>query len=158
MRGGPEEHAHVEHFGGNAGGAAGGKGCLFPFLRKSPETEDVHKGSRDDVRAGKRAGAVAITVSRTTFASRPTKVPAPPRRRMCDTGHDDPGLQPEDLLRRHTEQQEINVISIKTVVAVHPTRIARTTSVRWTSFCMHVGLVPSRNKHAKNVAARTREC
>ena len=24
-----------------------------------------------------------------------------------------------------------------------------TTSARWTSFCMHLGLVPSRNKHAK---------
>ena len=51
-RGGPEEHAH-----GNAGGAAGGKGYLLPFLRRSPQTEDVHKGPWDDVRAGKRAGA-----------------------------------------------------------------------------------------------------
>ena len=100
--------------------------------------------------SGKRAETVAMTVSRTTFASRPlTKVPAPPRGRICDTGHDDPGLQQEDLLRRPTEQQEIHVIPIKTAVAVHPTRIARTTSARWTSFCMHVGLVPSRNKHAK---------
>ena len=75
-RGGPEEHAHVEYFGGNARGAAGGKGYLLPFLRRSPETEDVHKGPRDDVRHESRG--VATTVSRTTFASRPTKVPAPP--------------------------------------------------------------------------------
>ena len=54
--GGLEEHAHVEQFGCNAG-AAGGKGYLFPFVRRSPEMEDVHKGPRDDARAGKRAGA-----------------------------------------------------------------------------------------------------
>ena len=41
----------------------------------------------------------------------------------CDTGHDDPGMEPADLLRRHTEQLEINVIPIKTAVAVHRTRI-----------------------------------
>ena len=45
--------------------------------------------------------------------------------------------------------RKVNVIPIKIAVAVHRTCIARTTSVRWTSFCMHVGLVPSRNKHAK---------
>ena len=55
-RGGQEEHAHVEYSGGNAG-AAGGKVYLVPFSRRSPETEDVHKGPRDDVRAGKSAGA-----------------------------------------------------------------------------------------------------
>ena len=53
-RGGPEEHTHVENFGGNAGGAAGGKGNHRPFLRRRPETEDVHKGPGDDVR--KEAG------------------------------------------------------------------------------------------------------
>ena len=37
----------------------------------------------------------------------------------------------------------------KIAVTKHPQRIARTTSARWTSFCMHLGLVPSRNKHAK---------
>ena len=37
----------------------------------------------------------------------------------------------------------------KIAVTEHPTRIARTTSARWTSLCMHLGLVPSRNKHAK---------
>ena len=73
---GPEEHAHVEYFRGNAGGAVGGKGYLFPFLRRSPETTDVHKGPRDDVRAGKRAGA-------SRKRSRPlTKVPAPPWREV----------------------------------------------------------------------------
>ena len=46
-RGGPEKHAHVEYSGGNAGG----KGYLLPFLHRSPETEDVLKGPRDDVRA-----------------------------------------------------------------------------------------------------------
>ena len=33
-RGGPEEYAHVEYFGSNAGGAAGGKEYLLPFLRR----------------------------------------------------------------------------------------------------------------------------
>ena len=51
---------------------------------------------------------------------------------MCDTGHDDPGLQPADLLRRHTEQQEIIVIPIKAAVAVHRTRIARKSGARQT--------------------------
>ena len=60
---------------------------------------------------------------------------------MCDTGHDDPGLQPTDLLRRHTEQQEINVIPIKTVVAVHGTRVARKSSALQTSFLAHLGSV-----------------
>ena len=32
----PEEHVHVAYFGGNAGGAAGGKGYLIPFLRRRP--------------------------------------------------------------------------------------------------------------------------
>ena len=80
-----------------------------PFLRRSSETEDVHKGLRDDVR--QESWGVATAVSRTTFASRPlTKAGAAPGR-MCDTGHDDPGLQPADL-RRHTERKEINVIPI----------------------------------------------
>ena len=91
-----------QHFKGNAGGAAGGNGYLLPFLRRSAETEDVHKGPRDDVRASKSAGGVAITVSPTTFGSLPQKVPAPPQNKVFNTGHDDPGLQPADLLRRHT--------------------------------------------------------
>ena len=57
--------------------------------------------------------------------SPPTKVPSPPQGRVCDTGHDDPGLQPADLLHHYTEQQEINVIPIKTAVAVHRSRVAR---------------------------------
>ena len=55
-RGGPEEHADAEYFWATRV-AAGGNGYLSPFLRRSPETTDVHKGPRDDVRAGKRAGA-----------------------------------------------------------------------------------------------------
>ena len=67
---------------------------------------------------------------------------------MCDTGHDDPGLQPADLLRRHTEQQEINVIPIKTAVAVHRTRIARKSGARQTSFLAHLGSVLFENQYA----------
>ena len=37
----------------------------------------------------------------------------------------------------------------KIAVTKHPTRIARKTSAWWTSLCMHLGLVPSQNKHAK---------
>ena len=76
--------------------------------------------------------------SRTTIASPPQNVPAPPRGRMCDTGHDDPGLQPADPLRRHTEQQKINVILIKTVVAVHRTCVVRKNGARQTSFLAHL--------------------
>ena len=43
----------------------------------------------------------------------------------------------------------IDLLLDRIAVTEHPTRIARTTSARWTSFCMHLGLVPSRNKHAK---------
>ena len=61
--------------------------------------------------------------------------------RMCDTRHDDPGLQPADL-RRHTEQKEINVIPIKTAVAVQRTRVARKSGARQTSSLAHLGSVP----------------
>ena len=44
-----------------------------------------------------------------------------------------------DLLRRHTEEQEINIIPIKTAVAVHRTRIARKNGARQTSFLAHQG-------------------
>ena len=69
-------------------------------------TQEARDGGCPQRSTGRRARrqesrGVATTDSRTTFASRPTKVPAPPRERMCDTGHDDPGLQPADLLRRH---------------------------------------------------------
>ena len=78
-RGGPEEHAHIEYSGGNAGGAAGGKGYLLPFSRRSPETEDVHKRSTGRRARRQENRGVPTTVSRTTFASRQlTKVPAPP--------------------------------------------------------------------------------
>ena len=40
-----------------------------------------------------------------------------------------------------TEQQEINAIPIKTVVAVHRTRIARNSGARQTSFLAHLGSV-----------------
>ena len=60
---------------------------------------------------------------------------------MCDTEHDDPGLQPADLLRRHTEQQEIIVIPIETAVAVHRTRIARKSGAWQASFLAHLGSV-----------------
>ena len=53
-----------------------------------------------------------------------------PRRTRCDTGHVDPGVQPVDLLRRYTEQQEINVIPTRTAVAVHRTHIAWRMSAR----------------------------
>ena len=80
--------------------------------------------------------------TRTTFASRLlTEVPAPPRERMCDTGHDDPRLQPAGLLRRHTDQQEIHVIPTETAVSVHQTRIARKSGARQTSFLAHLGSV-----------------
>ena len=45
--------------------------------------------------------------------------------------------------------RRIDLLLDRIAVTEHPTRIARTTNARWTSFCMHLGLVPSRNKHAK---------
>ena len=70
--GGPGEHVHVEQSEGNASGTADHKGHLLPFLRRSPETVDVHEGPQQ-----------------TTFASRPlTKVSASPWRRRCDTTPD----------------------------------------------------------------------
>ena len=61
-------------------------------------------------------------------------------------GHDDPGLQPADLLRRHTEQQETNVIPIKTAVAVHRTCIARKSGAWQTSSLAHLGSVSFQNQ------------
>ena len=62
---------------------------------------------------------------------------------------DDPGLQPVDLLRHHTEQQEINVIPMKAAVAVHRTRIARKSGARQTSFLAHLlSVLPFRNQCA----------
>ena len=66
----------------------------------------------------------------------------------CDTEHDDPGLQPADFLRRHTEQQEINVIPIKTAVAVHRTRIARKSGAQQTSCLAHLRSVLFQNQCA----------
>ena len=105
--------------GGAAGGAAGGKGYLLPFLRRRPRDGRCPQRSTGRRARRQESRGVAITISRTTFASRPTKVPAPFRGRRCDMGFDDPGLQPADPLRRHTEQQEINVIPTKTADAVH---------------------------------------
>ena len=65
-----------------------------------------------------------------------------------DMGHDDPGLQPADLLRRHTEQQEINVIPVKTAVAVHRTRIARKSGAWQTSVLAHLESVLFQNECA----------
>ena len=45
--------------------------------------------------------------------------------------------------------RRIDLLLDRIAVTEHPTRIARTTSARWTSFCVHLGLVPSRNKHAQ---------
>ena len=67
---------------------------------------------------------------------------------MCDTGHDDPGLQPTDLLRRHTEQQEIIVIPAETAVAVHRTRIARKSGAPQTSSLAHLGSALFQNQCA----------
>ena len=113
----------------------------LPFLRRSPETEDVHKGKRDDVRAGIecrgwRDNGFANDV-RVSPADEGAGAASGERR--CDTGHDDPGLQPADLLRRHTDQKEINVIPIKTAVAVHRTRIARKSGARQASFLARLG-------------------
>ena len=109
------------------GGAAGGKGYLFPFSRKEPRDGGCPQRSTGRRARRQESRGVAITDSRTTFASRPlTKVPAPP----WGKGHDDPRLQPADLLRRHTEQKEIIVIPIKTAVAVQRTRIARKSGAR----------------------------
>ena len=44
--------------------------------------------------------------------------------------HDNPGLRPVDLFRRHAEQQEIGVVRVKTAVAVHRMRIARNAGAR----------------------------
>ena len=121
---------------GPRGWRRGLQGIPLTLLTQEPRDGGCPHRSKGRRTRRQESRGVATTVSRTTFASRPTKVPAPPGERRCHTGHDDPGLQPADLLRRHTEQQKINVIPIKTAVAVHPTRIARRTSARWTSFCM----------------------
>ena len=56
-----------------------------------------------------------------------------------------PGLQPADLLRRHTEQHEINTIPSKTAVVVHRTRIARKSGAQQTSSFAHLWSVLFQN-------------
>ena len=46
----------------------------------------------------------------------------------------------------------------KTAVTERPTRIARITGTRWTSFCMHLGLVSPRKKHTKMTPRRLINC
>ena len=57
--------------------------------------------------------------------------------------------QTVDLLRRYTEQQEINVIPTRTAVAVHRTHIAWRMSARRTSFWVHLGSFSFRKKRVK---------
>ena len=66
-------------------------------------------------------------------------------------GNDPANAREKDTRRRQCVEKTLDNTSDVDKIAVteHPTRIARTTSARWTSFCMHLGLVPSRNKHAK---------
>ena len=127
----------------------GRQGMPLALLTQEPKDGGCpHRSTGRRARRQESRG-VAITVSRTTFASRPlTKVPAPPRGRRCDTEHDDPELQPADLLRRHTEQQKINVIPSKTAVAVHRTRIARKCGARQTTFLAHLRSVLFQNQCA----------
>ena len=96
--GGPEEHAHVEQSGGDAGGTAGCNEYLLPLLAQEPGDGGCPRRS-----TGRRARGQENRGVATTFASRPlTKVSASSRGRRCDTGHDNPGLQsewcPADLL------------------------------------------------------------
>ena len=45
--------------------------------------------------------------------------------------------------------EESTLLQDRIAVTEDPTRIVRTTSARWTSFCKHLGLVLFGNKHAK---------
>ena len=49
--------------------------------------------------------------------------------------HDDPGLEPADLLRSHAEQHEVGVVIVKTAVTVHHV------GARRTSFWEHLGSI-----------------
>ena len=89
----------------------------------------------------------AITVSRTTLA--PCPLTAPPRGRRRHTRHNDPGLQSVDLLRRHTEEQDIYITPIKTAVVVHRTRIVRKNGARQTSSLLSLGSAQCQNQCAK---------
>ena len=54
-----------------------------------------------------------------------------------------------DLLRRHTEEEETNIIFIKTAVVDHRVCIARKNGARQTSFVPRLGSAWCRNQRAK---------
>ena len=57
--------------------------------------------------------------------------------------HDDPGMEPADLLRGHAEQHEVGVLIVKTAVTVHHV------GARRTSFWGHLGSVSCQKKCIK---------
>ena len=96
----------VELPGSDAGGTANRERHPGPFLRWSPETVDVREGPREDGRTGTTMAGPC-----TTFAPRRLrKVATTPRRTMCVLRHDDPALEPTDLLRGQAEQHEVHVV------------------------------------------------
>ena len=129
--------------------------CTLGDQRSTPTSKEPRDGGCPRRSSGRRARwqespRAAITVSRTTLAPCPlTKVPAPPRGRRRHTRHNDPGLQSVDLLRRHTEEQDIYIIPVKTAVVVHRTRIARKNGARQTSSLLCLGSAQCQNQCAK---------
>ena len=57
--------------------------------------------------------------------------------------HDDPRLEPADLLRGHAEQHEVGVVMVKTAVTVHHV------GARRTSFWLHLGSLSCQKKCVK---------
>ena len=75
-------------------------------------------------------------------------------------GNDPANAREKDTRRRQCVEKTLDNTSDVDKIAVteHPTRIARTTSARWTSFCMHLGFGSISKQTCQNVAERTRVC
>ena len=105
-RGGP---VHVELSGGDAGGTA----------RDIPNPSCARAQRRQvSVRAHRTTGA-QTTEPKHHNSESVNDVRVSSKRTNCRVRHDDPGLEPADLLRGHAEQHEVGVVTIKTAVTVH---------------------------------------
>ena len=71
------------------------------------------------------------------------EVSATSKRTNCDVRHDDPGLEPTDLLHGHAKQHEVGVVEVKTAVTVYHVGTSPTSS--WE----HLGSISCQKKCIK---------
>ena len=139
---------------GQRGWRRGRQGIPLTLLTQEPGDGGCPHRSTGRRARKQESHSVAITVSRTTFASRPlTKVPAPPRGGGVTRGTTTP-----DCIRRHTEQQKKQRHSNQNRGRRAP-NAHRADSERSVDLLLHAPGFGSISKQTcPNVAARTRRC